>query len=77
MKPEQIKALLIEKLSTYYDGAIHSSVDLSMRDEIADKGKEIVVMTLKMYKDMVLALIDVEVLFPFIEQKTCARLVAE
>ena len=40
MKPEQIKALLIEKLSTYYDGAIHSSVDLSMRDEIADKGKE-------------------------------------
>ena len=41
MKPEQIKALLIEKLSTYYDGAIHSSVDLSMRDEIADKGKEL------------------------------------
>ena len=34
----EVKNLLIEKLNFYYDGEIHSIVDLSMRDVTGDKG---------------------------------------
>ena len=34
----EVKNLLIEKLNFYYDGEIHSIVDLSMRDITGDKG---------------------------------------
>ena len=34
----EIKNLLIEKLNFYYDGEIHSVVDLSMREITGDKG---------------------------------------
>ena len=34
----EIKNLLIEKLNFYYDGEIHSIVDLSMREVTGDKG---------------------------------------
>ena len=34
----EVKNLLIEKLNYYYDGEIHSIVDLSMREVTGDKG---------------------------------------
>ena len=30
--------MLIKKLSKYYDGKIHSNIDLGMREETSDKG---------------------------------------
>ena len=38
MEEADIKNLLIKKLNYYYDGEIHSIVDLSMREVIGDKG---------------------------------------
>ena len=38
MEEADIKNLLIKKLNFYYDGEIHSIVDLSMREESGDKG---------------------------------------
>ena len=37
-EPVKQKELLIEKLNQFYDGNIHSQMDLSMRDETGDKG---------------------------------------
>ena len=34
----KMKSLLVQKLSWYYDGKIHSQTDLNMREEIAPKG---------------------------------------
>ena len=34
----KIKTMLIKKLSKYYDGNIHSNIDLGMREETSDKG---------------------------------------
>ena len=38
MSETDIKNLLLEKLKFYYDGFIHSIVDLSMREVTGDKG---------------------------------------
>ena len=38
LDPPAIKTMLIKKLSKYYDGNIHSEIDLGMREETSDKG---------------------------------------
>ena len=38
LDPPKLKSMLIKKLSKYYDGNIHSEIDLGMREETSDKG---------------------------------------
>ena len=38
LDPPKLKSMLIKKLSKYYDGSIHSEIDLGMREETSDKG---------------------------------------
>ena len=38
MDPPKLKTLLVQKLSWFYDGKVHSLTDLNMREEVASKG---------------------------------------